>query len=80
MGKPKGVYQILYERGLYKVGMKGSLTEVEIQRKIRKTGNAPDPLLDAPAVLAACPDFINEKSMLEETLEERKPSTLLTFE
>ncbi len=70
VGKQKGILQILYERGLYKKGMGGSFSELEIQRKIANNKPLPDPTLDAPAALAACQDFINEKSELEETLEE----------
>jgi hypothetical protein len=72
VGKAKGVLQILYERGLWKQGMHGSFSELDIQRKIRDNKPLPDPALDAPAVLAACRDFLNEKSLLETTLEERE--------
>jgi hypothetical protein len=52
--------------------MHGSFSELDIQRKIRDNKPLPDPALDAPAVLAACRDFLNEKSLLETTLEERE--------
>jgi hypothetical protein len=67
--KPKGIFNILNERGLYIPGMHGTPTEAEIAKKLSK-GKVYNPDLDAPARLAACLDFQNEKSMLEETLEE----------
>jgi hypothetical protein len=49
-GKPKGMEQVLRERGLWIQGMKG---------------NQMDPLMDPQAVLAKCPDFVNQKTCLE---------------
>lgn len=57
IGKPKGIIQILYERGLYKFDMKGSLTKQEIDRRLLEGKDLLDPSLDAPAVLSKCKDF-----------------------
>ena len=57
VGQPKGIKQILYERGLWRAGMK--LTH--------KTDEA----LDATKRLQACPDFRDEKGIVQTLVEKR---------
>ena len=64
MGQPKRIKQILYERGLWRAGMK--LTH--------KTNEA----LDATKRLQACPDFRDEKGMVQTLVEKRGGRFLLT--
>jgi hypothetical protein len=73
VGKPKGAYQILYERGLWVEGMKGSQTEkeVELLRLRGKDDQVTPPELDAKRVLSSCTDFKNEKSALAKLVEDR---------
>ena len=71
IGKPKGIYQVLYERGLWKKGMKGKETNADIAKNILK-GKTPLPLdLSAEIVLANCQDFREELSALEELITSR---------
>eukprot|EP00981_Chlorochromonas_danica_P005379 scaffold1091_cov164-Ochromonas_danica.AAC.2 len=57
MGKPKGIYQVLAERGLFIKGMRGKALL--------------DPHLDAPAALDRCTDFATEMTALEELVNSR---------
>lgn len=56
-GKPKGVRQMLWERGLWEDGMTGSAE--------------PSSGLNANTVLGDCPDFREEKSALQHLVESR---------
>jgi hypothetical protein len=65
--------QVLYERGMHVVGMKGAQTEgrrLELEFKNKLEQIVP-PHLDAHAVLSKCPDFANEKSALQKIVEDR---------
>ena len=64
VGQPKGTKQILYERGLWVKGMQ--LTP--------KTDDA----LDATKRLQACPDFRDEKGMVQTLVEKRGGRFLIT--
>ena len=77
VGKNKGIKQILYERGLWKVGMK--LMQSEKAKLAAIMNNKPllDAELNASLVLDGCYDFQNEKSALAD-LVERRGHALLT--
>jgi hypothetical protein len=73
IGSNKGIYQVLYERGLFVVGMKGKQSQgnkeqLEIQNK---KGSILAPHLDANAILGACPDFKHEMTALQRCVESR---------
>ena len=55
-GKPKGLKQILWERGLWKEGM----TKTHV-----------NPALNMEKVLASCPDFVAETGALQELVESK---------
>ena len=67
------IAKVLWERGKYVEGMKGKQTE-DAKDTLRETGKAhlivPDDL-DAHAVLAACPDFLHERTALETMVTDR---------
>ena len=71
VGKNKGIKQILWERGLWKEGMK--LTQTEKQKLSAIMNNKPmlDPELNASLALGSCFDFANEKSALADLVEQR---------
>ena len=71
VGKPKGIKQVLFERGLYKKGMRGSLTQKQISEWVAKNKELPDATLDAPLVLSQCEDFANEIGALQAIVEAR---------
>ena len=71
IGQPKGIIQILVERGLYREGMRGSLTEKEKAKLLLAGKKIPDSELDAPLVLSQCRDFKEEKGALQELVESR---------
>ena len=64
-GKPKGMMQILQERGLWKNGMHKAYDAATVKKKT-DAGIVIDSALDADAVLLACPDFAQEETLLEE--------------
>ena len=68
-GKNKGWAQILYERGKWKEGMMNSKSEREINQLRLDGKELPSLDLCGDLVLAACPDFKNERSALAELLE-----------
>lgn len=72
-GQNKGIFQILYERGLYLEGMRGKQDQAK-RDKLEMTLQTDKLLpahLDAHAVLAACPDFFYEKTALQHLVESR---------
>ena len=72
-GKPKGIKQVLYERGLWVQGMQGSQAEAQRIKLIlsnREADLEPEHL-DAPYVLSQQPDFLNEVTVLQEIYLER---------
>jgi hypothetical protein len=71
VGQPKGIRQVLFERGLFKKGMRGSLTSKEKDEWIARGKQLPDPAFDAPLVLSECEDFANEIGALQAILEAR---------
>lgn len=71
IGKPKGILQVLFERGLYKEKMRSSLDNKEIERRLAEGRPLIDPTLDAPLVLSNCPDFSSEVSALCELVQSR---------
>ena len=72
-GKPKGMLQVLYERGLYRVGMQKEVTEeANAARAKRDTPLPPIPTeMDASATLGRCEDYANEVSFLEQLFLDR---------
>ena len=77
-GKPKGWRQILWERGLYKPGMRNSRSSKEEKLEALKNSSyVPDLTLYGDVVLANCPDFRQEKSALEELISSRGHILLL---
>jgi hypothetical protein len=73
VGSNKGIYQVLYERGLYIIGMRGKQTQgkrEQLEMDNRKDSIVP-PHLDAHAVLGACPDFKFELTALQHCIESR---------
>lgn len=72
VGKPKGIYQILWERGLYVKNMVKSHTEKSRKACIDKGQPMPDEALDASQVLAACEDFQKEVCVLQDLLHSRE--------
>ena len=71
VGKPKGMKQIIWERGLWRPGMVRSKTEAEIKRILLQDGVPPADDMHYDIVLAACPDFALEKSALQAMVEAR---------
>ena len=69
VGKPKGMKQIIWERGLWIPGMVRSRTEAEIKRILLQDGVPPADNMYYDIVLAACPDFALEKSALQAMVE-----------
>ena len=73
VGKNKGIFQILYERGLYKEKMKGRQTDT-VKERYEMNGESRlivTPDLDAHAVLNGCTDFKFERTALQEVVESR---------
>lgn len=73
VGKNKGIFQILYERGLYKAKMKGRQTDT-VKERFEMNGDSRlivTPDLDAHAVLNNCTDFRFERTALQEVVESR---------
>ena len=72
-GKPKGMLQVLYERGLYRVGMQKEVTEeANAARAKRDPPLPPIPTeMDASATLGRCEDYANEVSLLEQLFLDR---------
>ena len=73
VGKNKGIFQILYERGLYKEKMKGRQTDA-VKERYEMNGESRyivTPDLDAHAVLNSCTDFKFERTALQEVVESR---------
>ena len=73
VGQNKGIYQVLYERGLYKLKMQGRQTQgtkerLEMQGKYGKILPSE---LDAHAVLEKCTDFNFERTALQNVVESR---------
>eukprot|EP01034_Spumella_vulgaris_P036612 gene36612-45158_t len=70
IGKPKGVFQILWERGLYKPEMVLKISE-KAKRKRAAQGRPPfDLSLDASLTLSQCEDFRNERGVVQQLLED----------
>jgi hypothetical protein len=72
IGANKGIYQILYERGLYLPGMKGKMDQ-SVKDKLVIKGDLDkilSPELDAHAVLANCDDFKYERNALQLLIEQ----------
>jgi hypothetical protein len=73
LGMNKGAWQLAYERGLYKVGMHGALTQSDYD-KAELAGHAPGDAkwpnreLDTYEVLGQCEDFANETTALAQIL------------
>jgi len=64
--------QILYERGLYIPGMRKSLCEADLKKKLLQDELfVPYPHLDADTVLSHCSDFKFERSALQDLVESR---------
>ena len=73
VGQNKGIFQILYERGVYLPKMKGRQTQ-GVKEKLELKGKQElivPPELDAHAVLEKCPDFMYEKTALQQVVESR---------
>jgi hypothetical protein len=73
IGSNKGIFQVLYERGLYVVGMKGKQTQGQKDKleMNNKTDGILPPHLNAHAVLGECPDFKYELTALQRCVESR---------
>ena len=74
VGKQKGIYQILIERGMYTIGKtKGKQTQADIDKRIAE-GKIIEYLEDqynAHYLLSSCSDFMEEKTILQELVESR---------
>ena len=69
-GAPKGAYQVLWERGMFKQGMRSSLNGDALDKyKLKNGGEGPDLDLDAHLVLSKCGDFAREVSMCVRELQ-----------
>ena len=66
VGKPKGILQVWYERGLYHHDMHGKIIRTTFKERFVKGKEAQDPANDAFAVLDSCRDFAEETTQLEE--------------
>jgi len=71
VGKPKGLKQILWERGLYVDGMLTHQTDTVAMRKLMDGGEGLPEHLDMKRVLARQPDFLAEKCALQQMIEDR---------
>eukprot|EP01031_Cornospumella_fuschlensis_P026587 gene26587-32132_t len=71
VGKPKGIYQVLAERGLYVKGMRDSESEADKIQKRLEGKALLDPNFDASATLDRCTDFATEIAALEDRLKSR---------
>ena len=61
VGKNKGIFQILVEKGSYLPGMRGSFAPKQVGRLLAEAKTLRDPSLDAPLVLSSCMNFASEK-------------------
>ena len=71
IGKPKGLKQILWERGLYVEGMKCHQTDTENMKKVMDGKEGLPEHLDMKRVLAKQPDFLAEKCAIQQLIEDR---------
>ncbi len=78
VGQPKGIYQVLYERGMYVANMRGGLTKKEQERRLLEGKPLVEPELDAPLVLSQCEDFANEIGALDHQLRLRGHRLILS--
>ena len=71
VNEPKGIKQLLIERGLWLKGMRGS-QDNKLRAKLLAAGkDLLDPTLDGNRVLSECEDFVKEKGALQEIIELR---------
>jgi hypothetical protein len=75
--KPKGMKQLLRERGMWKDGMHGTWDNKRRQREVEK-GNVIDDSLDATLVLTSCPDFQSENTLIGDQLDKTNDLVLLS--
>jgi AAA15 family ATPase/GTPase len=66
IGKQKGIFQILFERGLYIEVMIKGYTPAQLNEKILNGEPIKSEDYQAAPVMEGLPDFLNEKSALEE--------------
>jgi len=66
IGKQKGIFQILFERGLYIEVMIKGYTPAQLNEKILNGEPIKSEDYQAALVMEGLPDFLNEKSALEE--------------
>jgi hypothetical protein len=78
VGMAKGIQQVLWERGLWVEGMVMSLTDKAKSKILVAHKALPQEHLLADKVLAACPDFMEEKSALADLIESRGHILLLS--
>lgn len=71
ISKPKGLKQILWERGKYKEGMITQYTNKQIVT-IEERGEDVDYSLDMKFALSLCPDFRDEVTILGEVFNKSK--------
>jgi hypothetical protein len=71
IGKPKGIYQVLKERGLWVNGMRGKETEADKAKKRANGIPLLDDKLNAHKVLDECEDFASEVIALQELVHSR---------
>jgi hypothetical protein len=77
VGKPKGMKQLLWERGKWRDGMHGTWDTKRRQTEVA-AGRVIDDTLDAQLVLLSCPDFQNENTLIADLLDARNDIVLLS--